>query len=122
MAKAGKKAIPAKRGTKRGRTRRTGSSLAPADTKKPFVETPANPHGSSQAPSSPNQPANSPPPVLIARMVPIIPANRKEKGYHEADVRAVQRGNFAGRTREPGDVFRVGIIGEGELPSWVRRA
>jgi hypothetical protein len=87
-----------------------------------FVETPAPlPAGSPQEPPQATEIPNAEP-VTIARLVAIIPSNRKDPGYHELDVRAVQRGDFAGRSRAPGDVFRVGVIGEGELPAWVRRA
>lgn len=33
---------------------------------------------------------------------------------------AIQPGIYAGKWRKQGEIFRVGLLGEGPLPSWLR--
>lgn len=108
MARAKKKAIPAKRGTKRARTRRTKEEPRAAEhtvDKMTLGEHPPGPHGHEGN---------------LALLVDITPLNRVRDGYREADVVAVNDGVVAGKRRKKGDLFRIGVIGNGPLPPSVR--
>jgi hypothetical protein len=118
MAQAKKKSIPAKRGTKRGRTRRTRTEPQPRTVD------PISPE--ERAIDTPNQPAlpgkdqarNQP----LAQLVDITPLNRVRDGYREADVVAVNDAVIGTKRRKKGDLFRIGVIGSGTLPPSVRAA
>lgn len=102
MANAKKKAIPAKRGTKKA------SPRPHAADRKQSVETPPPPAGYPQVPVNANQ------------VLEISPEARAREGYREVDVIALREGRYGDRTRGVGEPFRMGVIGE--LPDWVRPA
>lgn len=98
MAKAKKRAIPAKRGTKKPTTR----PAAPKPKRIP------------QLPPA-QSPANQP-----SELVPMTPEHQGKIGYRESEVQAVETGTYGYVERPKGERFRVGVVGEGPLPPWVR--
>lgn len=101
MAKAKKKAIPRQRGTKK-------ASPAPKAPRPAQVIEP--------------QQITTPPHGRTAQLVDPTPENRQLAGYREQQVIATRSGHFGLKQRSPEEVFTVGVVGEGELPDWVRPA
>lgn len=58
----------------------------------------------------------------LAKVVDITAENKKLKGYREEEVVATRLGHYDQKRRRPGEVFTMGLVGEGYLPSWVRKA
>lgn len=118
MASAKKKSIPARRGTKRGRTRRTRSepqpkTVDPISPEERAIDTP-------DQQSLPNKDSGGD--KSLAQLVAITPLNRIRDGYREADVVAVTDAVIGSKPRKKGDLFRIGVIGNGPLPPAVRAA
>lgn len=57
-----------------------------------------------------------------ATVVDITARTRKIKGFRQVDVVATRMGYYGLRRRRAGEVFPMGLVGDGYLPSWVRVA
>lgn len=93
MAQAKKKAIPAKRGTKK-------ASPAPARARR--VQPEPVPEQSQ------------------SKLVPMTTEWQERENYREIEVQALETGVYAYVERPAGEKFKAGVVGDGPLPSWVR--
>lgn len=58
----------------------------------------------------------------LATVVPITERTRKLKGFREVEVVATRLGHYDLKRRKAGEVFTIGLVGDGNLPSWVKLA
>ncbi len=57
-----------------------------------------------------------------AKIVDVTAANQKVKGFRAVEVVATRYGHYGLKRRRPGEIFTLGVVGNGYLPSWVKLA
>lgn len=91
---------------------------AKADNKRPAAR-PAGAAATAVASDEERVPARD---TSLATIVDITDANRGKKGFRAVTVVATRQGHYGLKRRRPGEVFQMGVIGDGYLPSWVKLA
>lgn len=65
---------------------------------------------------------SSPSDTARVKVVEVNAANAKLKGFRVITVVATRHGHYGLKRQRPGEVFQMGVVGKGYLPSWVKLA